>query len=84
MSWETRAACRLEARQLFFGPDGESPSERELREERAKAICAGCVVRVQCLQFALAANIRHGVWGGLTENERRRLRRRQRRYQTAA
>jgi WhiB family redox-sensing transcriptional regulator len=45
--------------------------ERELREGRAKAICAGCPVQPQCLDHALAIQEPHGIWGGLTENERR-------------
>ena len=41
----------------------------------AKAICRGCEVRVECLDWALANDERHGIWGGLSEMDRRRLRR---------
>jgi len=75
MSWEAHAACRGDAAALFFAPEGEQRAERELREKAAKAICAGCPVRRQCLSCALRADIRDGIWGGLTEDERRRLRR---------
>jgi WhiB family redox-sensing transcriptional regulator len=44
----------------------------------AKAVCANCPVREQCLEWALATRQEEGVWGGLTDNERRRLRRRRR------
>lgn len=49
MSWEAQAACRGDVSALFFAPDGERRQERELREETAKAICAACGVRRQCL-----------------------------------
>jgi WhiB family redox-sensing transcriptional regulator len=44
----------------------------------AKAVCAACPVREQCLEWAIATRQEDGVWGGLTDNERRRLRRRRR------
>lgn len=47
--------------------------------DRAKAVCAGCPVRDECLEFAMATNQDHGVWGGLSEQDRRRLRRSRRR-----
>ena len=75
MSWEARAACRGDVAALFFAPDGECRPERELREEAAKAICAACPVRRECLSCALSADIRDGIWGGLTEDERRGMRR---------
>jgi len=76
MSWEERAACvGLNAR-LFFGPDGERAEEREIREAKAKAICALCPVRAQCLDYALENSVKHGIWGGLNQEERARERRR--------
>jgi WhiB family transcriptional regulator, redox-sensing transcriptional regulator len=83
MSWEARAACRGEVAALFFGPEGERRPERELREKAAKAVCAACPVRRQCLECALSADIRDGIWGGLTEDERRRERRYRRRRSAA-
>jgi WhiB family transcriptional regulator, redox-sensing transcriptional regulator len=65
---------------LFFGPDGERPPEREIRERKAKAICAVCPIRAECLEYALGHPARHGIWGGLNAEElaaeRRRLLRR--------
>jgi WhiB family redox-sensing transcriptional regulator len=52
----------------FFPARGESA-------DAAKAICASCGVRPQCLDFSLRMKIVHGVWGGLDERERRRVRR---------
>jgi WhiB family transcriptional regulator, redox-sensing transcriptional regulator len=68
MNWDDEAACQSTDPDLFF-PTGE------LSVQTAKRICRGCPVRTQCLEFALDARLEHGVWGGLTENERRSLRR---------
>ena len=75
--WRARAACRDSDVSVFF-PSSE--------EEAAvpKAICAGCPVREECLEWALATRQDEGVWGGLTEAERRRLRRRRREAARAA
>jgi WhiB family redox-sensing transcriptional regulator len=59
---------------LFFPPSTpESRDEREDREARAKLICAACHVHRECLDFALRVREPHGIWGGLTEAERRTL-----------
>lgn len=76
MSWLDRAACARMDAKLFFGPDGERWQEREIREAKAKAICAPCPVRVQCLDYALRNSIKNGIWGGLNQEERARERRR--------
>jgi WhiB family transcriptional regulator, redox-sensing transcriptional regulator len=81
MSTEERAACRdAGVMMLFFGPDGERPAEREIREHTARAICARCPVRAECLEYALRHPARYGIWGGLNTEElaaeRRRLQRR--------
>ena len=49
--------------------------ERLARERRAKSICAACPVRQRCLEYAIAADERYGIWGGLTKDERRTVRR---------
>ena len=64
--WQDRAACRQVPVELFF-----PPAEQEADE--AKALCALCEVRQPCLEFAIAAGERFGVWGGLTPQERRSL-----------
>jgi WhiB family redox-sensing transcriptional regulator len=74
-AWQSDAACRGEDLVLFFGPDGERAPEREVRERKAKAICAGCPVARECLEYALARPERYGVWR-LTEDERASERRR--------
>lgn len=44
-----------------------------MREKRAKEICTDCGVREACLEYALSIREQHGIWGGLTENERREM-----------
>ena len=72
--WRERAACLPLPGLLFFGmDDNESPIERRAREERAKSICQTCNVRSECLSYALATKEAYGIWGGLTELERKSL-----------
>ena len=73
-AWRARAACRGHDTDLFF-PPGETGEATEQIEE-AKAICATCPVRKACLEYALATRQEYGIWGGMTEAERRSLRRR--------
>ena len=73
-TWQLRAACRGPAARFFFPPTrSERKDEKADREERAKAICAECAVRADCLDYALRIREPHGIWGGLTEVERREL-----------
>ena len=65
--WMHRAACAGKDPELFF-------PEKGISAQRAKAICDTCPVRVPCLQFAVENHV-FGVWGGLSERERRRVRR---------
>lgn len=68
--WVGYAACRDADPGLFFaGTEGGDT-------RTAQRICAGCPVRDECLDWALAAGMPYGVWGGTTEQERRRLARR--------
>ena len=66
--WWRSAACREMDPELFFPVGARGPGAGEI--DRAKAVCAGCRVRRQCLQYALATHQMHGVWGGTTEEER--------------
>lgn len=73
-TWHLKASCRGPESQLFFPPSlPERREEREARELRAKRICLDCPVLDDCLEFALRVREPHGIWGGLTEAERRRL-----------
>jgi len=63
-----QAVCGQVDPDLFFPKKGESTKD-------PKQICSGCPVRVQCRDWALTHDVRHGVWGGLSDRERTRLRR---------
>lgn len=71
--WQLDAACQGLNSSVFFHPDGERGSARARRASRAKAVCQRCPVIEQCRQHALATREPYGVWGGLTEEERRDL-----------
>ncbi len=73
-SWWLDAECRGVDPEVFH-PDPEI----EGSDAEAKAICQGCVAQEPCLEYALAVREKQGVWGGLTEIERRRMVRRRRR-----
>jgi WhiB family transcriptional regulator, redox-sensing transcriptional regulator len=72
--WWSRAACKSADPDLFFPISGSGPALAQA--QRAKAVCAACQVRGDCLRYALGAGTLHGVWGGMTEEERRLLRQR--------
>lgn len=66
--WQDQANCLGVDPDLFFPERGASTRE-------AKEVCRGCIVRGECLEYALANGEKFGIWGGLSERERRRLRR---------
>lgn len=66
--WQERALCAQTDPEAFFPEKGGSTRE-------AKRICQGCEVKDACLEYALAHDERFGIWGGLSERERRRLKR---------
>jgi len=66
--WQERALCAQTDPEAFFPEKGGSTRE-------AKRICLGCEVKDSCLEYALANDERFGIWGGLSERERRRLKR---------
>jgi WhiB family redox-sensing transcriptional regulator len=67
-TWQERALCSQTDPEAFFPEKGGSTRE-------AKKVCLGCEVRVECLEYALANDERFGIWGGLSERERRRVKR---------
>jgi WhiB family redox-sensing transcriptional regulator len=67
--WAVFSACRDEDSDLFF-------PETKVQERRALAICGICPVQNECLEYAFEAEVRYGVWGGMSEKQRRRLARR--------
>jgi WhiB family redox-sensing transcriptional regulator len=66
--WQERANCLGVDPDLFFPERGASTRE-------AKSVCRGCDVRLECLEYALGHGEKFGIWGGLSERERRRVRR---------
>ena len=80
LSWQAAGACRNADLALFFSPDPElsggveDAAERRRRLRQAKRICGECQVQQLCGSYALEHGEKFGVWGGLTETERRRLR----------
>lgn len=66
--WATEAKCLNADPDVFFPEKGGSTRE-------AKRICAECTVRVECLEYALEHDERFGIWGGMSERERRKLKR---------
>ena len=68
--WQEIGACREADPELFFHPQNERGLARLRRDRAAKAVCAGCNVRID---YAIRAREPYGVWGGLTEEERERV-----------
>ncbi|ROS78570.1 transcription factor WhiB [Cellulomonas sp. PhB143] len=68
LGWQERALCAQTDPEAFFPEKGGSTRE-------AKKVCVGCPVRQECLEYALENDERFGIWGGLSERERRRLKR---------
>lgn len=68
MPWQDSALCAEVGTDVFFPAKGES-------SEPAKRVCRCCAVTAECLEYALDLHIHHGIWGGMSERERRRLKR---------
>lgn len=71
--WQERAACRGMNSSAFFSPWGERGQARRDREEQARRICGPCEVADLCTAMALELGEEHGIWGGMSGSERRRL-----------
>ena len=69
LAWQVDALCAQTDPEAFFPEKGGSTRE-------AKKVCVGCDVRSECLEYALAHDERFGIWGGLSERERRKLKKR--------
>ncbi|MEU6053106.1 WhiB family transcriptional regulator [Streptomyces xanthochromogenes] len=83
MDWRHNAVCREEDPELFFPIGNTGPALLQIEE--AKAVCRNrCPVMEECLRWALTAGEESGVWGGLSEAERRSIRRRAARRRSGA
>ncbi|MGL5850061.1 MAG: WhiB family transcriptional regulator [Phycicoccus sp.] len=69
LGWQERSLCAQTDPEAFFPEKGGSTRE-------AKRVCVGCEVRSECLEYALANDERFGIWGGMSERERRKLKKR--------
>jgi len=69
LSWQDRALCSQTDPEAFFPEKGGSTRD-------AKKVCVGCEVKAECLDYALRNDERFGIWGGLSERERRKLKKR--------
>jgi len=74
MDWRHQSACRDEDPELFFPVGNTGPAITQIEE--AKKVCNRCIVKDSCLAWALESGQDAGVWGGLSEDERRALKRR--------
>jgi WhiB family redox-sensing transcriptional regulator len=72
-SWRNEALCRDTDPDLFFPVGTTGPALAQI--ENAKAVCRQCPAQTACLEFALSTNQDTGIWGGTSEEERRKLRR---------
>ncbi|WP_030234922.1 WhiB family transcriptional regulator [Streptomyces sp. NRRL S-350] len=72
-NWQLEGACRTVDSSIFFHPSNERGSAAKAREEAAKSVCARCPVRRECRSHALTTREPYGVWGGLSEDDRRAL-----------
>lgn len=82
MDWRHVAACRDEDPEVFFPIGNSGPALIQIEE--AKAVCRSCSVMESCLEWALTSGQDAGVWGGMSEDERRALKRRRLRSRTIA
>jgi WhiB family transcriptional regulator, redox-sensing transcriptional regulator len=69
-TWHADAACASASPLLFFAPEGEDGESRGIRIAAAKTVCGSCPVVEQCLDSAIRGGVMHGIWGGLTTDER--------------
>ncbi|SNT13217.1 WhiB family transcriptional regulator, redox-sensing transcriptional regulator [Micrococcales bacterium KH10] len=74
MDWRSRAACLTEDPELFFPIGNTGPALVQIEE--AKAVCGRCEVVDTCLKWAIESGQDSGVWGGMSEDERRAFKRR--------
>lgn len=76
--WQALGNCQGLDLDMFFPARGDNEGVKA-----AQAVCAGCTVRDDCLEYALAEGIEHGIWGGRSERDRRRVRTARRKAATA-
>jgi WhiB family redox-sensing transcriptional regulator len=87
-TWTDRAACNGQPVDRFFpipyGQTDDAKADHATDVEQTKRICGRCPVRTDCLDWAMGQPERHGIWGGLDEEERRLLHRKEKRRERVA
>lgn len=73
LDWQDDAACRHVDGDVFFPGHGTDGAPAAADVEAAKRVCADCPVRLECLAYAIRAGEPHGIWGGHTTGERKRI-----------
>lgn len=71
--WQDRAACDLDTHHLFFREYKERKSINSAKDSSAKSLCASCPVRRKCLDHSIVFRESYGLWGGVTEEDRRKV-----------
>ena len=72
-AWQERGKCREAANELFFLDDGEKGAVKRRKIELAKRVCKACPVINECTQHALSLPEPYGVWGGMSEEDRKKM-----------
>lgn len=72
-AWQEQGLCREVTSDIFFYEEQERGSEKQSRISQAKAVCSICPVKQKCLDFSIRTNQTHGIWGGLTQDERKEM-----------
>lgn len=72
-AWQQKGLCREVTSDIFFYEDQERGENKQARISQARAICSICPVKNECLEFSIRTNQSHGMWGGLTQDERKEL-----------
>jgi WhiB family redox-sensing transcriptional regulator len=80
--WQLLARCRGIDPAVFFHPDGERGLKRRQRQQNAKRFCAECPVVMDCREHSLRFQEPYGIWGGIAEDERRKILERSRGLET--
>lgn len=72
-AWQQQGLCREVTSDIFFYEEKVRGDEKRSHISQAKTVCNACPVKQECLDFSIKTNQSHGMWGGLTQEERKEL-----------
>jgi len=72
-AWQQQGLCREVTSDIFFYEEQERGEEKRKRISQARDVCNACSVKQKCLDFSIRTNQTHGMWGGLTQDERKEM-----------